>query len=80
MDARAAWDWLTDSGDSRVVSLHDLEYILWYQLPAKFLTDLEDHRKVAIALADLLTVGARPIATAALWPLRWRAASGALKT
>ncbi len=54
MDARAAWDSLTASGDSPVVGLHDLEYCLWYQLPAKFLTDLEEHRKVALALAELL--------------------------
>ncbi len=54
MDARVAWDWLTASGDSPVVGLHDLEYFLWYQLPAKFLTDLEEHRKVALALAELL--------------------------
>jgi len=53
--ARSAWDWLTASGDSPVVSLHDLEYFLWYQLPAKFLTDLDDHRKVAMALAELLS-------------------------
>lgn len=55
MDARSAWDWLTASGDSPVVSLHALEYFLWYQLPAKFLTDLEGHRAVALALADLLS-------------------------
>ncbi len=55
MDARAAWDSLTASGDAPVVSLHDLEYFLWYQLPAKFLTDLDHHRKVTLALADLLS-------------------------
>lgn len=55
MNARSAWDWLTASGDSPVVSLHDLEYFLWYQLPAKFLSDLQDHRAVALALADLLS-------------------------
>ena len=55
MDARSAWNWLTASGDSPMVSLHDLEYFLWYQLPAKFLTDLQHHRAVARALAGLLT-------------------------
>lgn len=54
-DARSAWDWLTASGDSPVVTLRDLEYFLWYQLPAKFLTDLGHHRRVAKALADLLS-------------------------
>ena len=54
-DARSAWDWLTESGDSPVVSLRDLEYFLWYQLPAKFLTDLDHRRMVAMALADLLS-------------------------
>ncbi len=54
MEARSAWDYLTASGDAPVVSLHDLEYFLWYQLPAKFLTDLDHHREVATALADLL--------------------------
>jgi hypothetical protein len=54
MDARSAWDWLTGSGDVPVVTLHDLEYFLWYQLPAKFLTGLDHHRAVALALGDLL--------------------------
>lgn len=53
MDARAAWDWLTASGDFPFLSLYDLEYFLWYQLPAKFLTDLAHHRAVALAAADL---------------------------
>ncbi|MGH7687148.1 MAG: hypothetical protein ACREN2_10080 [Candidatus Dormibacteria bacterium] len=53
-DATAAWDWLTASGDAPEVSLHELEYFLWYQLPAKFLTSHEHHRAVALALADLL--------------------------
>src|SRR5437660_4766520 len=44
MDARAAWDWLTASGDVPEVTLRDLEYFLWYQLPAKFLTDHHEHR------------------------------------
>jgi hypothetical protein len=54
-DARAAWDWLTASGDAPVVNLHDLERFLWYQLPAKFLTDPDHHRAVAAALGDLLS-------------------------
>jgi hypothetical protein len=54
MDARAAWDALTASGDAPVVSLHDLEYFLWYQLPAKFMCDLDEHRSVAMALGELL--------------------------
>jgi hypothetical protein len=53
-DARAAWDWLTASGDAPDVTLRDLEYFLWYQLPAKFLTSEEHHRAVALALARLL--------------------------
>lgn len=53
-DARAAWDWLTASGDVPEVTLRDLEYFLWYQLPAKFLTSEEHHRAVALALARLL--------------------------
>jgi hypothetical protein len=55
MEARSAWDWLTASGDVPVVTLHALQYFLWYQLPAKFLTDLGHHREVAKALADLLS-------------------------
>src|SRR5579859_2848271 len=55
MEARSAWDALTASGDVPVVTLHDLEYFLWYQLPAKFLTDLGGHRDVAKALANLLS-------------------------
>lgn len=54
MDARAAWDWLTASGDVPMVTLHDLEYFLWYQLPAKFLTTHDEHRAIALALGDLL--------------------------
>src|SRR5258708_36958812 len=54
MDARAAWDWLTASGDVPEVTLHDLEYFLWYQLPAKFLTDHDEHRAIALALGGLL--------------------------
>lgn len=54
MDARAAWDWLTASGDVPVVTLRDLEYFLWYQLPAKFLVDLDEHRAIALALGGLL--------------------------
>jgi hypothetical protein len=54
-DARAAWDWLTASGDSPVVSLHDLQYFLWYQLPAKFLTSARHHQAVANALGELLS-------------------------
>jgi hypothetical protein len=54
-DARAAWDWLTASGDAPVVNLHDLERFLWYQLPAKFLTGPGHHRAVAGALGDLLS-------------------------
>jgi hypothetical protein len=38
-----------------VVSLHDLEYFLWYQLPAKFLTSHDHHRAIAGALGDLLS-------------------------
>jgi len=53
-DTRAAWDWLTASGDAPQVDLFHLEYFLWYQLPAKFLTDLQHRRAVATALADLL--------------------------
>ena len=37
-----------------MVTLHDLEYFLWYQLPAKFLTSHDHHRAVAAALGDLL--------------------------
>jgi hypothetical protein len=55
MEARSAWDCLTASGDVAVVTLHDLEYFLWYQLPAKFMEDLAGHREVAKALADLLS-------------------------
>jgi len=54
MDARSAWDCLTASGDAPVVTLHDLEYFLWYQLPAKFLTSHAEHRAIALALGDLL--------------------------
>jgi hypothetical protein len=54
MDARAAWDWLTASGDVPEVTLRDLEYFLWYQLPAKFLTDHDEHRAIALALGALL--------------------------
>lgn len=54
-DARAAWDSLTASGDVPIVSLHSLEYFLWYTLPAKFRTSAEDHRAIALALADLLS-------------------------
>ena len=54
-DARAAWDWLTASGDAPDVKLRDLEYFLWYQLPAKFLTSEEYHRAVALALAELFS-------------------------
>jgi hypothetical protein len=54
-DTRAAWDWLTASGNAPQVDLFHLEYFLWYQLPAKFLTDLQHRRAVATALADLLS-------------------------
>ena len=54
MDARPAWDWLTASGDVPEVTLRGLEYFLWYQLPAKFLTTLDEHRAIALALGDLL--------------------------
>jgi len=54
MNARAAWDWLTASGDVPEVTLRDLEYFLWYQLPAKFLTDHDEHRAIALSLGDLL--------------------------
>lgn len=54
MDARAAWEWLTASGDVPMVTLRDLEYFLWYQLPAKFLTTHEGHRAIALALGNLL--------------------------
>src|SRR5262249_59327388 len=64
IDARSAWDWLTASGDSPVVSLRDLEHFLSYQLPAKFLTDVDHHRMVATALADLLSWLASQVATA----------------
>jgi hypothetical protein len=53
-NARAAWDWLTASGDVPDTTLRDLEYFLWYQLPAKFLTTEDHHRAVALALAQLL--------------------------
>lgn len=54
LDARAAWDWLTASGDVPVVTLRDLEYFLWYQLPVKFLSSHDEHRAIASALGDLL--------------------------
>lgn len=50
-DARAAWDSLTASGDVPMLSLHSLEYFLWYTLPTKFLTSAEDQRAIAIAIA-----------------------------
>ena len=53
-DARAAWDVLTASGDVPMVTLHSLEYFLWYTLPAKFLASSEHQRAVALALGDLL--------------------------
>lgn len=53
-DARVAWESLTAGGDVPLVSLHSLEYFLWYTLPAKFLTSPEDHRAIALALGDLL--------------------------
>lgn len=54
-DAQTAWDSLTASGDVSVVSLHSLEYFLWYTLPAKFFTSPEDHRAIALALGTLLS-------------------------
>lgn len=53
-NARAAWDWLTASGDVPVVSRYELQYFLWYQLPMKFMTDVDNHLAVAAALGDLL--------------------------
>ncbi len=54
LHARAAWDFLTASGDVPVVNLRGLEYFLSYQPPAKFLSTLDEHREVAIALGGLL--------------------------
>ncbi len=54
MDARPAWDWLTANGDVPEVTLRGLESFLWYQLPAKFLTTMDEHRAIALALGDLL--------------------------
>jgi hypothetical protein len=53
-NARSAWDSLTASGDVPVVTLHDLEYFLWYTLPTKFLMSPDDHRAIATALGEML--------------------------
>ncbi len=53
--ARVAWESLTASGEVPMVTLHSLEYFLWYTLPAKFITSSEHQGAVALALGDLLS-------------------------
>jgi hypothetical protein len=54
LDARAAWDSLTASGDAEWVTLYELQDFLWYRLPTKFLVPYEHKLAVASALAGLL--------------------------
>jgi hypothetical protein len=54
LDARAAWDSLTASGDAEWVALYELQDFLWYRLPARFLVPYEHKLAVASALARLL--------------------------
>ncbi len=54
LDARAAWDSLTASGDAEWVALYELQDFLWYRLPAKFLVPYQHKLAVASALARLL--------------------------
>lgn len=54
LDARAAWDSLTASGDAEWVAVYELQDFLWYRLPAKFVVPYEHKLAVASALARLL--------------------------
>ena len=68
-EAFAAWDFLTASGDSPGVTLHRLEYFLWYLLPVKLSNGVEQPRRVAEGLADLLeTLGYREAAALSRGP------------
>jgi hypothetical protein len=51
--ARSGFEALTWGQGLEIVTLHSLAEFLWYQLPAKFLTDLEHKRSIASALGEL---------------------------
>ncbi|MCK2245416.1 MULTISPECIES: hypothetical protein [unclassified Crossiella] len=52
-DARTAVESLTVGQGLEVLSLHGVADFLWYQLPVKWLSDIEDKRQIAAALGRL---------------------------
>lgn len=58
--ARAAFDSLTWGEGLDAVTTHGLAEFLWYQLPTKWLVDLDEKLFLAAALADLFTLLERP--------------------
>ena len=53
-DAEAALGPLTWGEGLETVTLHGLQRFLWYELPRKWITDLDGKRHIAIALGRLL--------------------------
>ena len=51
--ARSGFEALTWGQGLEIITLHGLAEFLWYQLPAKFLTDLDHKRGIAAALGEL---------------------------
>jgi len=53
-DAEAALEWITGGEDLELLTQERLQHFLWYELPMKWLTDTDHHRRVVEALARLL--------------------------
>jgi len=53
-DAEAALGWLAGEEGPAAISQDVLQYFLWYQLPVKWLTGTDHHRRVAAALGEVL--------------------------
>jgi hypothetical protein len=53
-DARAALEWIAGDQGLALITQERVQNFCWYQLPVKWLIDLEDKRRVAGALAQAL--------------------------
>ena len=51
--ARAAIEWLTGGDSLDTITLYNLAHFLWYSLPVKWLTDLDEKVRVATALGEV---------------------------
>ncbi len=66
-DAEAAIEWLTAGEGLSVLTQDGLQQFLWYELPMKWVTDTDHHRRVIDALARALDLLGLPRYAAVCW-------------